>query len=131
MKAKFIPFLIMFAFVISVNALARDLSVRSRSGQSLGQRSFDESSAKSRGVPQYFRRIPRIDITWHRQKHHRAGIQSAFAGTDKQITALSYNSVTAKRVQVDVGQGGIAEIRILQVSNTGVALVVVRGYGAH
>ena len=99
MKAKFIPFLIMFAFVISVNALARDLSVRSRSGQSLGQRSFDESSAKSRGVPQYFRRIP--------------------------------NSVTAKRVQVDVGQGGIAEIRILQVSNTGVALVVVRGYGAH
>jgi hypothetical protein len=38
---------------------------------------------------------------------------------------------TAKLAQVDVGHGEIAEIRILQVSNTGVALVAVRGYGAH
>ena len=95
MRAKIIPFLIMFTFVISDFALARDLSVRSRGGQSLAQRSFDESSAKSRGAPQHLRCIPGIDISWPRHKQHRAGIQSAFAGTDKQITALCYNSVRA------------------------------------
>jgi hypothetical protein len=35
---------------------------------------------------------------------------------------------TAKRAQIDFGHGEIAEIRVLQVSNTGVALVAVRGY---
>ena len=35
---------------------------------------------------------------------------------------------TATRVQVDFGHGEIAEIRILQVSNTGIALIAVRGF---
>jgi hypothetical protein len=34
---------------------------------------------------------------------------------------------TARRVQVDFGNDEIAEIRILQVSNTGIALISVRG----
>jgi hypothetical protein len=37
---------------------------------------------------------------------------------------------TATRAQVDFGHGEIAEIRILQVSNTGIALIAVRGYRA-
>jgi hypothetical protein len=32
----------------------------------------------------------------------------------------------AKRVEVDFGQGEFTEIRVLQVSNTGIALVAVR-----
>ena len=34
---------------------------------------------------------------------------------------------TARWVQVDFGHGEIAEIRVLQVSNTGIALIAVRG----
>jgi hypothetical protein len=34
---------------------------------------------------------------------------------------------TAQRAQVDFGDGETAEIRILQVSNTGIALIAVRG----
>ena len=34
---------------------------------------------------------------------------------------------TAKRAQVDFGHGEIADIRILQVSKTGIALIAVRG----
>ena len=50
MRAKIIPFLIMFTFVISYFALARDLSVRSRGGQSL--RSAPSMKVpRSRGAP--------------------------------------------------------------------------------
>jgi hypothetical protein len=37
---------------------------------------------------------------------------------------------TARRAQVDFGHGEIAEIRILQVSDTGIALIAVRSYRA-
>jgi hypothetical protein len=38
---------------------------------------------------------------------------------------------TAKRTQVEFGHGELVEIRILQVSNTGIALIAVRGDWAH
>src|SRR4051812_2950791 len=50
MRAKFVPFLIMFTFVISDFVLARDLSVRSSSGQSLGS-SPSMKVPRSRGAP--------------------------------------------------------------------------------
>jgi hypothetical protein len=46
------------------------------------------------------------------------------SGTIDQLKAAQ----TAKWAQVDFGHGEVAEIRILQVSSTGIALIAVRAH---
>jgi hypothetical protein len=59
-----------------------------------------------------------------------AGPQS-FGFLSGPIDQLRAAQTARWATQIDFGHGEIAEIRVLQVSNTGIALIAIRGYQAH